>query len=373
MAIRRQYLFVDLMPVSDGEAKEAPTEFRLFKMGVNDSEKGPVLFDEQSAVSVMSEWKRRGLELTADYEHSTLLKARKGEKSPNSCKSFGLEVRADGLYAVGCKWTDEAKADIESGRYRYFSPYFHHDEDGRVTALINFGLTNTPALNGIAPLMAASLLTEDIDMDELEKAKARIAELDAEIAKLKTRGDREAIVALSVSAGLDPATDRTALNARVRELTEFRTAALSLAGASATTEAIGNFTAWKADASKAKEALSRMASMEEKALDDELEALMAKADKERKLSPAEAPTFRAIALSGGDKPTRQGLQTLTACIAAKAPVAALSATTPGTEERALGITIPAEVEGRFLRSMNIQDPKVYAEWSKTFAAANPGR
>ena len=351
MATRRACLFVDIGPHdnADGSAQEAPTEFQLFKTGLNDTEKGTFVFSERSAQSVIAEWKRRGNRLTGDYEHETLLVAKRGGKAVASCKSWVPEVRADGLWATKAKWTRIAKGEIEDGLYNFVSPLFEYDDASmEVLSIINFGLTNLPARNGIAPLLAASLDLEEETMDELEKANEKIAALTAEIAQLKTRGDREAIAALSVTAGLEPGANVAALSARVRELGGFRSEILTLAGANTPAEALGRFTAWKGDAAKAEAALSRVAEIEQKSLDDELESVMAKADAERKVTKDEAPTFRTIAIRAG-KVAREGLDALKACIAVKVPVAALSNTAPVTgapassSTSAAALSIPTDV------------------------------
>ncbi|HCG2926669.1 TPA: phage protease [Escherichia coli] len=109
-----------------------------------------------------------------DYEHQTLRSAKNGLPAPASGWFGKLEWReGEGLFAVDVEWTDAAAAAIEAGEYRFISPVFLYDADGRVTTLINAALTNTPALDGMdeAMLAAASLLaatsTEDSTMDEL--------------------------------------------------------------------------------------------------------------------------------------------------------------------------------------------------------------
>lgn len=109
-----------------------------------------------------------------DYEHQTLRSAKNGLPAPASGWFGKLEWReGEGLFAVDVDWTEAAAAAIEAGEYRFISPVFLYDADGRVTTLINAALTNTPALDGMdeAMLAAASLLaatsTEDTTMDEL--------------------------------------------------------------------------------------------------------------------------------------------------------------------------------------------------------------
>ena len=62
--------------------KTPPTEFRIFKAGTNPSTKGPFLFDEKAASSVMGLYEKMGRRVTFDYDHGV-------------CKEHCLEPRID--------------------------------------------------------------------------------------------------------------------------------------------------------------------------------------------------------------------------------------------------------------------------------------
>ncbi|XWJ89582.1 phage protease [Phytobacter ursingii] len=130
--------------------------------------------DGSIAASLIAAAEAKQTPYVIDYEHQTLRSAKNGLPAPASGWFGKLEWReGEGLFAVDVEWTDAAAAAIAAGEYRFISPVFLYDTEGRVTTLINAALTNTPALDGMdeAMLAAASLMaatsTEDSTMDEL--------------------------------------------------------------------------------------------------------------------------------------------------------------------------------------------------------------
>ena len=175
---------------AEGSARVAPSEFRLFRAGVNSTAKGDFVFDAESAASVMAAYTARQTPLMGDYEHMSL--AQPPVKAPASITNFVPEVRMDStgqpeLWATQVQWTDTAREHLAAGEYRLYSPAFMPDSEGvRVAYLINVALTNLPATYGLEPLVAASSATsnEESPMDE-EKLK----ELGAKLAQAEK--DRE--------------------------------------------------------------------------------------------------------------------------------------------------------------------------------------
>lgn len=143
-----------------------PSELRLFHSGVNEYSDGDkILFDEESAKSIMGRYAARGVDLMADYEHQSL--QRPPIEAPASAKKFVPEIRAGDLMATNIAWTDRARSMIAAGEYRYYSIAAKVDpKTGRAVELINFALTNNPAAVGIAPLKAASATQEQPDSDD---------------------------------------------------------------------------------------------------------------------------------------------------------------------------------------------------------------
>jgi len=90
-----------------------------------------------------------------DYEHFSYDTDKKTEAAG---WITALENRADGLYAK-IDWTPDAQAELESGKYRFISPTWLSPDvkalgnrKVRPLRLDRAGLTNTPRLEGIAPL-----------------------------------------------------------------------------------------------------------------------------------------------------------------------------------------------------------------------------
>jgi hypothetical protein len=94
----------------------------------------------------MDAYRKHGIDLHVDYEHDMRIAA----------AWFRPEVRSDGLWAVGVKWTPRASDMLRDGEYRYTSPTFGHDADMRIERVVNVALTNLPATDNQQALMAAS-------------------------------------------------------------------------------------------------------------------------------------------------------------------------------------------------------------------------
>lgn len=147
----RAALHVDL----PGSSRKPPTEFRIFRRGVNSSVKGDFLFDDQAAQLVMAAYREHGVDVSIDFDHHTLAAA-SGVKAV-AAGWFSLDLRDGELWACNVRWTPNAAAHLQTGEYRYFSPLFDCDpKTGRVEKLVNAGLTNTPALHDLEALVAAS-------------------------------------------------------------------------------------------------------------------------------------------------------------------------------------------------------------------------
>lgn len=171
----------------------------------------------QEAARLVAQASARRTPYVVDYEHQTLNSEHNGQPAPAAGWFKTLEWREDGLFAVDVDWTAKARAMIEAGEYRFISPVFSYDEQGRVTALHMAALTNNPALDGMAALAAAKFtptaeerqtMNEELKKllgldgepsdEQIQAATAalaaRLAEQDQQIAALKAK-----------PAGVDPA------------------------------------------------------------------------------------------------------------------------------------------------------------------------
>lgn len=164
---------------------EPPSEFRIFTAGKVETTKGTFLFDDAAAASVIAEYEAHGAELMVDYDHASLAGiSLDPAQSGKAAGWFGLEVRAGELWAVNVRWTEHAAGALRAKEWRYMSPAFSTDQEGRVTSLLNVALTNLPATRQLDPLMAASAKekTTMLGAEAVKKALEAIKNGDAEAA-----------------------------------------------------------------------------------------------------------------------------------------------------------------------------------------------
>ena len=96
------------------------------------------------------------IDLMIDYEHQTLYLEKNGQGNPAAGWIKQVEYRPnEGLFAE-VAWTDKAASQIKAGEYRYISPLFIPDSNGRVVQVLNAALTNRPALHNLAEAFALS-------------------------------------------------------------------------------------------------------------------------------------------------------------------------------------------------------------------------
>jgi hypothetical protein len=140
------------------EGVELPTEFLIFSAGVNDSYKGPALFDEHAAQLVMADYARGGVDMMIDLNHESF----EAPLRPDSGDARGwakLELRPDGsLWAVDVRWTPDGARRLAEKTQRYISPAFLYDDEDRVIALLNCAIVAMPATYDAPALVAASRL-----------------------------------------------------------------------------------------------------------------------------------------------------------------------------------------------------------------------
>ncbi len=85
-------------------------------------------------------------DIALDIEHSTEIKAPKGEPAPAQGWFKTLEVIDGAIWGV-LDLNEDGSELIRKKNYRYISPAFYHDENGNITKLSSVGLTNKPNLN----------------------------------------------------------------------------------------------------------------------------------------------------------------------------------------------------------------------------------
>lgn len=166
--------------MSLGATGALPREFRLFVHGLNDTEKGTFLFDEQAAQSVMENAARWGVDYAIDLEHQMLDGACADPTARDARGWFRLELRPDGsLWAVDVRWTADGEARLLQKRQRYISPAALFDpETMRITEVLNAALVSMPATRN-APALVAASKGSGMDLTQVKAALDAIEAGDA--------------------------------------------------------------------------------------------------------------------------------------------------------------------------------------------------
>jgi phage I-like protein len=133
-----------------------PTEFRIFRAGMNETTKGQFLFDEEAARITLAQFEREGVDMIADLEHLSL-DPTSPNYDPDARAHFRLEVRGGELWACGVAWSPDGARRLTEKTQRYVSPVAMRDkETKRVLGVFNVGLVAQPATFQAQPLVAAS-------------------------------------------------------------------------------------------------------------------------------------------------------------------------------------------------------------------------
>jgi hypothetical protein len=152
-----QRIELNTIHLADGAA---PTAFRLLKPGLNETEKGALLFDAAAATAVMQRFQQQGVDLMIDLNHDSLDEnARRTRRDAADAVGWcRLEVRpGPELWAVAVRWNDEGTARLAKKTQRYISPVaFYEPDTRRVREIFNLALVAMPATHGAQPLVAAS-------------------------------------------------------------------------------------------------------------------------------------------------------------------------------------------------------------------------
>jgi len=174
-----------------------PTEFKVFDAPTYETLTGPYVVDEESVASIMAHRMRRGVDIVIDWDHQTQFSEKNGQPAPAAGWAKGLEVRDDGVYAVGVTWTERASQALASREYRYISPaWFYNKKTRQITALNTIGITNNPGTLGATPIAAHaantnSSMDQESIMSELLKVLGTDTEAEAIASVTKMREDGE--------------------------------------------------------------------------------------------------------------------------------------------------------------------------------------
>jgi phage I-like protein len=178
------------------------------------------VWDADAQQSVLAAHAERAVDIVIDRNHSTELRAPKGDESPAAGWLKTLEVRADGSLWAPALWTPRGRNELEANEYRYLSPVFDYDpQSGRIARLVSVGLTNKPnlhlqALNQESPMKLAAAIcaalglaataTEDEGVTAIAKLKGDLATASnsqqPSLDRFVPRSDYDAVVARANNA-----------------------------------------------------------------------------------------------------------------------------------------------------------------------------
>lgn len=118
--------------------------------------KGGWYVDDTNGYALAEQINQSKIKMMIDYEHQTLFIAQNGQGNPAAGWINRAEyLSGEGLFA-DVEWTTKAATQIKNKEYRYISPYFYTDNDGKVLEVINAALTNRPALHELHEAIATS-------------------------------------------------------------------------------------------------------------------------------------------------------------------------------------------------------------------------
>lgn len=139
-----------LISCEAGDGMEVPTEIQFLPYGHTVTDKGEMLVDELAVQELMKFVAAKKNDIVIDYEHQTL----EGVEAPAAgwIKEFIFKGK-DGLW-VRVEWTPRAREYIKNKEYRYLSPVvWARKADNRVVIVHSAALTNTPAIDGMEPIV----------------------------------------------------------------------------------------------------------------------------------------------------------------------------------------------------------------------------
>lgn len=144
---------------------QVPDWIQLMPSGLVHSTKGDFTVDQEGMQDIKNLFASRGNDIVIDYEHQTL----DGGEAPAAGWIKELQDRQDGLWAK-VDWTERAKGYLANKEYRYLSPVVMvRKADNKAVALHSVGLTNTPAMSGVRPIVNKQQIKEEQSMKFLEE------------------------------------------------------------------------------------------------------------------------------------------------------------------------------------------------------------
>lgn len=141
----------DFIILKGVDLEGVPEIISVLPLGHVVSSKGEFDVDEESLAAMKAQIAQRGVDVVVDYEHQTL----KGVQAPAAGWVKELKIE-DGYIKALVEWTSQAAEYLANKEYRYLSPVITVRKDRKVNGLHSLALTNTPAIEGMAPIVNSS-------------------------------------------------------------------------------------------------------------------------------------------------------------------------------------------------------------------------
>lgn len=108
--------------------------------------RGPYTLADAAAVVAATRERFGSCGIPIDYNHQTEHSAENGRPAPAAGWISELIARPDGIFGR-VEWTEAGARAVAAREFRYLSPVFFHDAQGRVMLLESAALTNLPNLD----------------------------------------------------------------------------------------------------------------------------------------------------------------------------------------------------------------------------------
>lgn len=181
--------------------------------------------DETIAQNLIHKARQLNQDLLVDYDHETILKAKKGIDAgnvvaagwfnPDEIQWFDDDER-QGLY-IKPRWTPKAYQQIKDGEFAFLSAVFPYDDNGTPLELRMAALTNDPGITGMQRLSVLSAtLNPQENVKMPESLRKLLAKLGVEMAEGAELTEEQASTALASLEALE--TDKTKADEQVATL-----------------------------------------------------------------------------------------------------------------------------------------------------------
>lgn len=141
-----------------------PSIIKILPLGHVTSQKGSFVVDEESFREMKQKFESRSLDVVVDYEHQTL----QDIQAPAGGWIKELILQDDAI-AARVEWTPKAQEYLQNKEYRYLSPVIMaRKSDHKAVVLHSVALTNTPAIDGMFPII------NSINFNDLEDEQGGI-------------------------------------------------------------------------------------------------------------------------------------------------------------------------------------------------------